>query len=84
MVLLYLWVVFVNSPEVSILEKALFKAPDNFSPHDFSSHFKCCYCKMKHKHWAGNRSIYFLDQKTKKCGGLEQLLMCMFSDNDVI
>lgn len=46
----------------------MFKAPDDLSPCDFSSHYKCCYYKMLPKHWAGNRSIYLLGQKTKKCG----------------
>lgn len=40
-VLIYLLVVFVNSPEVRVPEKVMFKAPDNLSPYDFFSHCKC-------------------------------------------
>lgn len=67
-VLLYLLVVFVNSPKVRIPEKVMFKAPDNLSPYDFFLHYNMFYYKMQPKHWPGNRSVYFLGQKTKKCG----------------
>lgn len=76
---------FVNSPKVSISEQVMFRAPDDLSSHDFSSHYKCCYykCSPNTGQVIEAFSSWVRKQRNVVCG-LEQLLMCMFSSNDVI